>query len=41
LQNQEEEIGNRIFCWANKKNVCEEEEGADGPNGDSVFLTQS
>ena len=24
-----------------KKNMCEEEEGADGPNGDPVCLTQS
>ena len=41
LQNEEDEIGNRILCWANKKNMCEEEEGADGPNGDPVCLTQS
>lgn len=41
LQNEEDEIGNRILSWANKKNMCEEEEGADGPNGDPVCLTQS
>ena len=41
LQNQEDEIGNRILCWANKKNTCKEEEGADGPNGDPEILTQS
>ena len=36
LQNNEEEIGNRIMCWANKKIMCEE-----GPNEDPEILSQS
>ena len=38
LQNEEEEIGNRIMCWANRKNGWEEE-GADGPKGDHEINT--
>lgn len=34
LQNEENSCLNRTLCWGNKKNVCEEEGGADGPAGD-------
>ncbi len=38
LQNEEEEIGNRIISWANRKNAWEKE-GADGPKGDHEINT--
>ena len=38
LQNQDDEIGNKTLSWSEKKNLCNEEEGADGPNGDPVSI---
>lgn len=35
IQNNEDVESKKILCWVNKKNVKEEEEGADGPAGDS------
>jgi hypothetical protein len=40
LQNHDDEIGNRTLSWNEKKNICNEEEGADGPNGDPVCISQ-
>lgn len=29
------------MSWSEKKNICNDEEGADGPNGDPVSISQS
>ena len=39
LQNQDDEIGNKMLTWSEKKVICNEEEGADGPNGDPVNIS--